>query len=197
MPLNGKAAAAIGMGSLFIYSGLKGYSILKAAQNVIQGKSPSEGQSANTLSTEPSSGGGGGTSGGTGSSATPTKSESTWWSQMLQMMRAPATHANVSSLTSWREKECQWNSSPPDGALFTQNPLNTTEDAPGAVSIAGSSVGVKKYPNQTVGMEATIKALNNGLYPQIVASLKSGKGLCGIAPEEFSKWSGGGYSGVC
>ncbi|HEX3642385.1 MAG TPA: hypothetical protein VHV10_13930 [Ktedonobacteraceae bacterium] len=192
MPINGKAVAAISVGGLFVYAGLRGYSILKAVQNVIQGKSPQDGQTSSILSNEPSSSG---NSGGTGSTATPTTSEKTWWSQMLEQMRAPATGANITSLTSWRQKECSWNSSPPDGALYTNNPLNTTENASGAVSI--NSVGVKKYPNQTVGMQATINVLHNGLYPEIVAALMSGKGLCGVAPDEFLKWSGNGYSRIC
>ena len=48
--MDNKAAASIGIGSLFVYSGIKGYSVLKAVQNVIQGKSPDTGQSVSLLS---------------------------------------------------------------------------------------------------------------------------------------------------
>ena len=41
--------AAIGAGALFVYSGVKGYSILKAVQNVIQGTAPKSGQSIQLL----------------------------------------------------------------------------------------------------------------------------------------------------
>lgn len=41
--------AAVGVGVLFVYSGIRGYSILKAAQNVIQGQGPNTGQSASLL----------------------------------------------------------------------------------------------------------------------------------------------------
>ena len=41
--------AAIGAGALFVYSGIKGFSILKAAQNVIRGTGPNVGQSATLL----------------------------------------------------------------------------------------------------------------------------------------------------
>lgn len=50
MPVNGKAVAFVSVGGLFVYSGLSGYSVLKAAQNVIQGKPASEGQTAFLLS---------------------------------------------------------------------------------------------------------------------------------------------------
>jgi cell wall-associated NlpC family hydrolase len=40
---------AIGTGALFVYSGIKGFSILKAAQNVIRGTGPNVGQSTSLL----------------------------------------------------------------------------------------------------------------------------------------------------
>lgn len=51
---------AIAAGSLFIYAGLRGFSILKAAQNVIRGTAPSAGQKAALLDVPGSGGGGGG-----------------------------------------------------------------------------------------------------------------------------------------
>lgn len=58
---NGKGIGigAIGAGAILLYGGLKGYSPLKALQNIIQGKAGSVGQSANAL-----------TQGGINSSAT-------------------------------------------------------------------------------------------------------------------------------
>jgi cell wall-associated NlpC family hydrolase len=44
--------AAIAAGALFVYSGVRGYSVLKAAQNVIQGTGPQTSQKA-TLLVEP------------------------------------------------------------------------------------------------------------------------------------------------
>jgi Transglycosylase SLT domain len=46
----GPAYAAIGVGALFIYSGIKGYSILKTVQNVVKGGSPNTGQSTADVS---------------------------------------------------------------------------------------------------------------------------------------------------
>ena len=57
MPVNGKSLAAIGAGSVLLYSGAKGYSILKATQNIVQGKSPNAGQTTSLLNTPTGSGG--------------------------------------------------------------------------------------------------------------------------------------------
>jgi hypothetical protein len=42
---------AVAVGSLFVYAGIRGFSILKAAQNVIRGSSPQTGQKAALLTT--------------------------------------------------------------------------------------------------------------------------------------------------
>ena len=64
--------AVIGVGALFVYSGAKGFSILKAAQNVIRGTGPNTGQSINRLSQPGNEFGGGnltGTAAGGGDAA--------------------------------------------------------------------------------------------------------------------------------
>lgn len=48
--IDGPAVAAIGIGALFLYGGIRGQSILKAIQNVVTGQNPTSGQSeTNTL----------------------------------------------------------------------------------------------------------------------------------------------------
>jgi Lysozyme like domain len=42
---------ATAVGAIFVYAGIKGFSILKAAQNVIRGTAPGTGQKASLLST--------------------------------------------------------------------------------------------------------------------------------------------------
>ena len=42
---------AVGVGALFVYAGIRGYSILKAAQNLIRGTGPNTGQKASLLTT--------------------------------------------------------------------------------------------------------------------------------------------------
>lgn len=49
MSTDGPGLAAVAVGSVFIYAGIKGYSVLKAAQNAIQGQSPNAGQSTSLL----------------------------------------------------------------------------------------------------------------------------------------------------
>ncbi len=44
MAVNGIALAGLAAGGLFVYSGVKGISVLKAVQNVIQGTAPASGQ---------------------------------------------------------------------------------------------------------------------------------------------------------
>lgn len=50
--INGKAVALGSIGGLFVYSGLSGFSVLKGAQNIIQGKPASDGQTSFLLSAD-------------------------------------------------------------------------------------------------------------------------------------------------
>jgi resuscitation-promoting factor RpfB len=66
--MDGPGIAAIGVGTIFLYGSIKGYSPVKAFQNIITGKNPNEGQSntATLTSALPSSGSNGSSgSGGT------------------------------------------------------------------------------------------------------------------------------------
>jgi hypothetical protein len=47
--INGVAIGAIAAGGILVYGGLRGFSVLKAAQNVVQGTAPSKGQTASSL----------------------------------------------------------------------------------------------------------------------------------------------------
>lgn len=49
--LNGIAVGAVGVGSLFVYAGIKGYSIPHAIQALVTGKPPSTGGQANPIGT--------------------------------------------------------------------------------------------------------------------------------------------------
>jgi lysozyme-like protein len=50
MSTKGTAVAMMGAGGLFVYAGVKGYSILTAIHNIVQGKPPNTGQSASLIS---------------------------------------------------------------------------------------------------------------------------------------------------
>lgn len=113
---------------------------------------------------------------------------------ILSGLGAPQSQANISSMAAWQAHEAPWNGSPPDGAGFTHNPWNTTLAAGSTGTV--NSVGVRIYPDWATGIRDTIDTLRG--YPGIVGALKSGRGLCGTGlAGDFSKWSGGGYSGVC
>lgn len=107
---------------------------------------------------------------------------------LLRSLGDPTNQANVSGLMGWEAREGgNWHNT----AHF--NPLNTTENAPGATSMNG--VGVKSYLNWNQGLNATKNTLTNGDYADILGSLKAGKGLSGNL-HGLSTWSGGAYSSI-
>lgn len=113
-------------------------------------------------------------------------SQSSWARAELRTIGAPRTPANVSSLVAWQNRE---------GGGGANNPLNSTEPAPGATVF--NSVGVRNYPDAATGVAATAVTLRNGNYGDILSALASGGGLCGRVFAGLSTWSGGGYSQVC
>lgn len=56
MPVKMTPLAAIGAGALFVYSGIRGFSVLMALRNVIKGTAPNTGQHATLLSVPASAG---------------------------------------------------------------------------------------------------------------------------------------------
>jgi hypothetical protein len=118
---------------------------------------------------------------------------------VLTDLGAPATDANIASVTAWVRHETSW---PPVAA---SNPLNSTLPEPGSadfntiVLASGGAIHVQNYPDAAEGAAATAATIANGSYPHIVASLAGGTGLCGdtAAAADFATWSGNGYSAVC
>lgn len=190
--IDGLALGTVAAGSLLVYAGLKGISVPSAIQAMISGHSPSTAAPANQINTAPAAAGSNYVASVTG---TPS-SQSGWAKQILGLLGVPTTNANVMSLVAWANRESPWNSSPPDGAEYTHNPLNTTLTSSGVIGSV-NSVGVKVYDNWTDGNSATVQTLSG--YPNILSALSSGKGLCGnpSVASELSTWSGGGYSSVC
>lgn len=119
-------------------------------------------------------------------------SEDSFIRAVLGDLGAPATQADVTSLASWFPHE--FPSWPPSASW---NPMASTMQMPG--STVFNSVGVQNYTTPSEGAQATAATLADGWYPQILAALKSGAGLCGnpSLSGEFLTWSGSGYSGVC
>jgi hypothetical protein len=61
---DGFGYASVTVGIVFIWGGIKGYSPLKAAENIIQGKNPNEGQNNTSLTATSSSSGNSASGGG-------------------------------------------------------------------------------------------------------------------------------------
>ena len=90
----------------------------------------------------------------------------TWAKALLVAMRLPVTADNVAAVTAWEMAEGgHWYNT----AYY--NPLNTTQDMPGATVF--NSVGVKAYTSWKQGLEATVKTMKNGYYGGIIEALRS------------------------
>jgi len=70
---------------------------------------------------------------------------------VLEELGAPITKRNLWTLVSWMQAE---------GGSARWNPLNTTQEMPGATDY--NWVGVKNYESFAQGVEATVKTLNYG-----------------------------------
>lgn len=104
-----------------------------------------------------------------------------FFGQVLSGVGAPDTPENRRALQAWQQAE----------GGSADNPFNTTQDAPGAVSF--NSVGVKRYPDMATGVQATIRTLLNGRYGNIISALKSGKDAMSVADAiTNSPWGTGG-----
>lgn len=87
-----------------------------------------------------------------------------WADGTLLGIGASGDDTNLTTLWDWSHAESgsdvmRWN-----------NPLNTTQNEPGAVDM--NSVGVKRYPDISTGVTATVTTLLNGFYPTIVSNLR-------------------------
>jgi hypothetical protein len=188
MPVKGMAVAYATAGAVILWSGVKGDTIAGTVKSILGGQAPSSGQTIGTPSVGVSSG-----TSSTGSTASTgggeSESESAWVTSFLSAIGAPASAANVSSVTDWISHESVF------GSGATNNPLNTTEPGYGSTS-AINSVGVRNYPTEQGGINATVATLRNGDYPDILALLHSGAGLKSGASAGLSKWSGGAYTSV-
>lgn len=200
MPVKASYLLLTTAGAIVVWSGIKGVGISSALRDVLSGKNPASATPANqiqaTVYPATNSGGIYPTPSGKvpGLVAPVSAGEKAWAVALLASVGAPPTNPNINSITSWITQETQWTATPPDGALYTNNPLNTTQPGFGAVGSV-NSVGVKIYPTILQGLAATVRALTNGDYGDILAALRSGRGLVGTF-HGLSIWSGGGYDSV-
>jgi hypothetical protein len=97
-----------------------------------------------------------------------------WASAVLAGVGAPPSPTNNASLLGWTAQEkTGLHPAPALGPWATQwnNPLNTTQPWPGAVSV--NPVGVKQYRTLADGEGATLATLVNGHYPDILEMLRN------------------------
>lgn len=85
---------------------------------------------------------------------------------VLSQLGAPQSANSVEILTHWSLYEIGGASL--DGRW---NPLNTTENAQGATIY--NTAGVKNYPSEAVGIDATARTIENGYYPAVLAALRA------------------------
>jgi cell wall-associated NlpC family hydrolase len=121
-------------------------------------------------------------------------SEAAYFSAVLADLKAPATAANLRSLTGWYPHE--YRSWPP---AAENDALDTTLRMPGSwpFNTFDGGLHVQAYPTASEGAQATAATLEGG-YPLITAALRSGDGACGKSfADEFGEWSGYAYQEVC
>jgi hypothetical protein len=87
-----------------------------------------------------------------------------WSIGLLDQLGDPVTVENVRGLAAWIGAES-------NNSRF-HNPLATTMGAPGASD--ANTVGVKNYPNDAIGIDATVRTLHNGFYQGVLAALAKG-----------------------
>lgn len=115
----------------------------------------------------------------------PPGTQYTFAHEVLDGLGAPATDENVQFLLAWFARE---------GTKAAFNPLATTLNYGSNTKF--NSVGVRNYADEQTGVAATVQTLRG--YPGIVGDLKKGnaRGAATGHPDEFSRWSGGGYTSI-
>lgn len=101
---------------------------------------------------------------------------------LLAGIGAPDTPENERVISAWMRAE---------GGADHNNPLNTTQDAPGASNF--NDVGVKTYTSYEQGVQATVQTLLNGMYGNIIDTLRKGSDANAVADAiAASPWGTGG-----
>lgn len=106
-----------------------------------------------------------------------------WRYRLLAKLHAFPTRNNLKLLHYWQVCE---------GGSASFNPLNTTEDWPGATQY--NPDGVKNYPSGKVGIQATYLTLVNGHYNGIVGGMRArvaAKTIVTKYADEFDTWGTG------
>ncbi len=101
-----------------------------------------------------------------------------FYSELMGRISAPVEEVNSKACFAWQAAE---------GGSASWNPFNTTEPVPGASNF--NSVGVKNYPSEEAGIDATAQTLLNGRYGPILAAFRQGQsGLEVCRAVDASPW---------
>jgi len=149
MKMSGIGLASTAGGILFIYGGIKGYSPLKAVQNIIQGKSGSLGQNESSLI---------GTGGTNSSGTSPNVSYGGSVAKLWVSLGGDPSKASVAACIASHESSGNPNatSANPDGGT---NVGLFQLDTPGG---KGAGYTVDQLKDPVLNTKITIRATNNG-----------------------------------
>lgn len=112
-----------------------------------------------------------------------------WATAFADQLSAPSLAA-IEFVMAWTTEE---------GAKPDQNnPLNTTEDEPGAKVLVGNVDGVKTYPSLLTGLDANLAVIEDDTsYATIVADLQDGDTTAAAKALQASPWCVGAGGGEC
>jgi hypothetical protein len=118
--IDGPGLAAVSVGLVFIYGGVKGYSPIKAFENIITGKNPNENQSNTSLVN--SSGSNGSSSGG--NVANPTSNTAAANQATAKQLATNMGHSDWTTGQEWSDWVALWNQES-GWSITAANPTST------------------------------------------------------------------------
>jgi hypothetical protein len=92
---------------------------------------------------------------------------------VLQKLNLPTSSNNINTLNAWQLAEGGSGIGSGQAVPTTYNPLNTIQPGFGGSPTPGYSAGIMSYPSFGAGVDATAKALSNGLYGGILNAFKN------------------------
>ncbi len=102
--LDGPGLSALAIGGIFIWGGIKGYSPLKALENVVKGHNPNEGQTSTSLVSDTSSTTGSGYSGSSGGGGNASANQA-----LAKQIAISMGHSDWTTGKQWSDWVSLWN----------------------------------------------------------------------------------------
>jgi len=126
---------------------------------------------------------------GGGSTTVGTAQAEQWVLDVLKGLGVQATQENVCFMKSWQRAEGGHTNN-----TAKWNWLNVTTPMPGSSSAGTSQASIQKYPDYKTGVDAQVKTIRNGNYPDVVAGLQAGNILTNWSDvvNDLNIWHGAG-----